>query len=480
MREYDKDHRHRSLDSRSPIRNIDNPAAAIIQIISSLYTVLTECLCRRKPLNYKKLATLLLAAWCLVVLISLGWNAQNTQQEHLHFLKDTSRLIFDHVIIVRQWNANHGGVYVPVTESTPPNEYIELDNRDIVVDDKLTLTLVNPAYMTRQVAELAAQSKGIQLHITSLNPIRPQNKPSDQEREALLEFESEESDEFSRLLADKDGFRFFYMAPLMTTLACLQCHEKQGYKEGDLRGGISVTIPDVNPAPIRGIVVGHGVIGVIGILVIVTLLHKLFASYDRVHQQSINDALTGIPNRRHFLDRLLTEYRRANRNETPLTLMICDIDYFKQLNDSLGHLEGDDCLVKVARTIQKSLHRGGDLCARFGGEEFIIILPNTDRVGGEKVARRIQQAIASSAIIHPDSSVSEYLTLSIGLATDFKEYPSHSKLIKRADDALYRCKHQGRNRIEYEQASPDGDGKTALTGTSNEGAKRKEEAIHTG
>ncbi|MEW8193108.1 MAG: DUF3365 domain-containing protein [Candidatus Thiodiazotropha sp.] len=197
--------------------------------------------------------------------------------------------------------------------------------------------MVNPAYMTRQVAELAAQSNGIQLHITSLNPIRPKNKPSDQEREALLEFESEDSDAFSRLLADKDGYRFFYMAPLMTTRACLQCQEKQGYKEGDLRGGISVTIPDVHPAPIRGIIVGHGVIGII---VIVTLLHKLFASYDRVHQQSINDALTGIPNRRHFFDRLLTEYRRASRYQIPLTLMICDIDYFKQFNDSLGHLGG--------------------------------------------------------------------------------------------------------------------------------------------
>ncbi|MEW8118461.1 MAG: diguanylate cyclase [Candidatus Thiodiazotropha sp.] len=134
----------------------------------------------------------------------------------------------------------------------------------------------------------------------------------------------------------------------------------------------------------------------------------------------------------------------------------------------------------MARNIQKSLHRGGDLCARFGGEEFIIILPNTDRAGGEKVARRIQLAIASLAIKHPDSPIDENLTLSIGLATDFKEYPSHYNLIKRTDDALYRCKHQGRKRIEYEPLTPDRDGKTALTEASNENRNSEEGAIHTG
>ncbi|PUB77356.1 MAG: diguanylate cyclase [gamma proteobacterium symbiont of Ctena orbiculata] len=412
-------------------------------------------------MNYKKLAFLLLTAWCLVVLASLGWNINHTQAEHQHFLKDTARLVFDHIALVREWNANHGGVYVPVSESTPPNRYLEVENREIVVDDRLTLTMVNPAYMTRQVAELATRSNGIQLHITSLNPIRPENSPSELEREALLFFESGESEEFSRLLAKKSGYRFFYMAPLMTTRACLRCHEKQGYVEGDLRGGISVTIPDVHPAPIQGIVIGHSLIGAIGFIAIITLSQRLSASYERVHRQSIIDALTGIPNRRHFIDRLIAEYRRSSRNSTPLTLMICDIDFFKRYNDSLGHLEGDDCIVRVAKTINTSLQRGGDLCARFGGEEFIVILPNTDLAGGEKIARRIQQEIAALAITHPDSPIGEFITLSFGLAADVDEYPSQDYLIKRADDALYRSKQSGRNRIECDPKSrPQPSGET--------------------
>ncbi|MEW8548986.1 MAG: diguanylate cyclase [Candidatus Thiodiazotropha endolucinida] len=401
-------------------------------------------------MNSKRVAIILLAAWSLVVLISLGWNIKHTQDEHHHFLEDTARLMFDHIKLVRDWSAGHGGVYVPVSESTPPNEYLEVDNRDIEVSDELTLTLINPAYMTRQLSELAAHNKGIQLHITSLKPIRPSNQPTDLEREALLMFETGATQEYSHLIEDQNGLHFFYMAPLMTTRACLRCHEKQGYEEGEIRGGISVTIPDVNTAPIWGLVIGHITIGMIGITLITSLSQRLSASYKKMHQQSIIDALTGISNRRHFIDRLLAEYRRASRNSTALTLMICDIDYFKLYNDSLGHLEGDECLVKVAKTIHSSLQRGGDLCARYGGEEFIIILPNTDLNGGEKVARRIKQDIAALAIPHPNSPVGEHLTLSIGVATEAHDYPSQYKLIKRADDALYRSKQLGRNRIEID------------------------------
>jgi diguanylate cyclase (GGDEF)-like protein len=386
----------------------------------------------------------------LAVLTSLGWNIKHTQDEHLHFLTDTARLIFNHVKIVRDWNAAHGGVYVPVTNTTRPNEYLEVENRDIRIDEDTMLTLINPAYMTRQIAQLATKSNGIQMHITSLDPIRPMNKPTNYERKALLEFKTDGTMEYTRLFVGSYGYRFFYMAPLVTTSVCLPCHEKQGFKEGDLLGGISVTIPDVHPAPIWAIVIGHSTIGVLGIIVIITLLQRLSASYYRVHQQSILDPLTGIHNRRHFIDRLTNEYRRAIRNKTAITLLLCDIDYFKQFNDSLGHLEGDDCLIKVARTIQKSLHRAGDLCARFGGEEFIIILPNTARKGGEKVARRVQREITCLAIAHPTSPVDECITLSIGIATDHEQYPSHYNLIKRADDALYRCKATGRKRIEYE------------------------------
>lgn len=401
-------------------------------------------------LESKHFSRLPFVVWILLVLISLGWNIHHTRAEHIRFLQDNARLIFKHILLVRRWNAGHGGVYVPITESTPLNEHLKLPNRVITTQEGVRLTLINPAYMTRQIAELAESSDGIKLHITSLEPIRPANKPSKLEQEALLSFEIEASNEFARLIEGVNGDRFFYMAPLVTTTACLKCHEQQGYKEGDIRGGISVTLPDIHPAPIHDIVLTHAVIGAIGLILILALSRKLSASYDKVRQLSLFDALTGIPNRRHFNQRLASEYKRSSRSKSPLTLLICDIDHFKCYNDQLGHLEGDDALAKVASAIDHSLQRGGDMCARYGGEEFTVILPDTDQSGGLKVAKRIQQQVASLKLRNPTSSSSEYLTLSIGVATASSDYPSEKQLIKNADNALYRSKHNGRNRIEQD------------------------------
>ncbi|MET0028092.1 MAG: diguanylate cyclase [Candidatus Thiodiazotropha sp.] len=395
----------------------------------------------------KKLVAMLLITWTSVVIISLVWNIHHIQESRLKFLKDTARLMFQHIQIVRNWNARHGGVYVPVTEDTQPNEYLPGNNRDLSINDQLTLTLINPAYMTRQISALAEQKNGIKFRITSLEPLREKNKPTEIEREALLSFESG-SDEYTRLLKEAGNGEFFYMAPLVTTSACLKCHNQQGYELGDLRGGISIRIPDIGPAPVQGVIIGHSVIGMIGFLLILLLTMRLSATYHRIHQQSIMDALTGIPNRRHFFEHLLAEYRRASRLSTPLTIILCDIDYFKRYNDRLGHLEGDECLIRVANKINSLLHRSGDLCARYGGEEFILILPNTDLAGGERVARKIQEVIAELNIPHPDSPVSTFITMSIGVATDFRDYSSQNHLIKRADNALYRSKNLGRNRIE--------------------------------
>ncbi|MET0064865.1 MAG: diguanylate cyclase [Candidatus Thiodiazotropha sp.] len=399
----------------------------------------------------KKLTVLLLVTWSLALLISLIWNIHQIKQSRLAFLTETSRLMFEHIQVVREWNARHGGVYVPVTESTQPNEYLDIEDRDIRIKDGRLLTLINPAYMTRQISELAETKNGIKFHITSLEPLRDKNKPSGLELRALLSFEAG-SEEYSQFIENPNHTEFFYMAPLMTTSACLKCHQQQGYQEGDLRGGVSIRIPNLSEAPIQGVVIGHTLIGTIGFLLILTLTLRLSAIYNRIHQQSIVDALTGIPNRRHFFEHLLAEYRRASRLSTPLTIILCDIDYFKRYNDTLGHLEGDECLIKVANKINALVHRSGDLCARYGGEEFILILPNTDLRGGEGVANRIQEVIAELKIPHPDSPIGAYITMSIGVATDFQNYSSQNHLVKRADDALYRSKELGRNRIEVADA----------------------------
>ena len=130
--------------------------------------------------------------------------------------------------------------------------------------------------MTRQIADIAARREGIHFHITSLNPIRPENKPTPDEENALKAFESGVP-EFGRIVNGESGSTFFYMAPLKTEKSCLACHARQGYKEGDIRGGISVGLPFVSRIPVLALMIGHigiGLVGLIGIIVFGAKLNK--------------------------------------------------------------------------------------------------------------------------------------------------------------------------------------------------------------
>lgn len=158
--------------------------------------------------------------------------------------------LFGLVELARDWNASHKGVYVPITEATQPNPYLDHPDRDLTASNGTKLTLVNPAFMTRQIGELAERTEGIKLHITSLKPIRPANRPEPWEEEALRSFEHG-SKEVLRLVEEGGAPVFRYMAPLQVKPACLHCHAAQGYKVGDVRGGISVTVPAAGLLAVR-------------------------------------------------------------------------------------------------------------------------------------------------------------------------------------------------------------------------------------
>lgn len=166
------------------------------------------------------------------------------------------------------------------------------------------------------------------------------------------------------------------------------------------------------------------------------------------------DGLTQIANRRHFDHRLQQEWLRMQRLQLPLSLILCDVDYFKRYNDYYGHLVGDDCLVQVAQTLYESVKRAADLVARYGGEEFAIILPYTDIKGAVSVAERIRIGVLQQQIPHADSLISQVVTVSLGIssiiptATDSPQF-----LLKLADDALYQAKKNGRNSYSVASAT---------------------------
>ena len=158
------------------------------------------------------------------------------------------------------------------------------------------------------------------------------------------------------------------------------------------------------------------------------------------------DDLTEVANRRSFNQYFDKEWRRSAREQTPLSLIMCDIDYFKAYNDTYGHQAGDDCLKKVAQAIRFTLKRPADLVARYGGEEFVVVLPNTNKIGALYVAQEIREAIRTLQIAH-GGTVSHRVTLSFGVATTVPVPNSpNTELIATADQRLYQAK-QERDRI---------------------------------
>ncbi|MDF5707499.1 MAG: PleD family two-component system response regulator [Nostoc sp. S4] len=167
-----------------------------------------------------------------------------------------------------------------------------------------------------------------------------------------------------------------------------------------------------------------------------------------LQQLVIIDELTQVANRRKFEEYFAQEWRRMAREQMPLSLILCDVDFFKSYNDTYGHRAGDRCLQKVAQAIQDCARRSIDLVARYGGEEFAVILPNTNAEGANQVAQAICFAVKMLAIPHRSSQVSSHVTVSAGVATIIPHPGSDfEQTILAADRALYQAKSIGRDRV---------------------------------
>mgnify|MGYP001800309026 CR=1 FL=1 len=168
------------------------------------------------------------------------------------------------------------------------------------------------------------------------------------------------------------------------------------------------------------------------------------------------DGLTQVANRRSFDQYLAQEWKNVGSGRSSLSLILCDIDYFKSFNDTYGHQAGDVCLRNVAQAIERAVKRSTDLVARYGGEEFAIVLPNTSSAGVEQVAIEIQQEIKSLEITHSCSEVSELINLSLVIAVIISTENLHpDMLVAAADQGLFQAKYEGRDRFclgEVEQS----------------------------
>ncbi|MBU1568238.1 MAG: diguanylate cyclase [Proteobacteria bacterium] len=398
-------------------------------------------------MNIRRNIIVFCVLWTILISSSLVWMTHNSRAEQQRIALLTSRALFKQIVVARRWNSSHGGVYTPVTENNQPNPYLEDLARDLRIGENLVLTKINPAFMTRQISEIALLEDGVQFHITSLNPIRPENLATAAEKQFLVNFEKGIKEDYA-FMQENGQQVFHYMAPLITEKSCLKCHEKQGYREGDIRGGISVKLPFSVQVPLVSMTIWHALIWAIGLVGVNFLGLKLDRSYNVIKSQAVMDALTGIPNRRSFSERILEEFIISRKNDAELSVIMCDIDKFKKYNDRYGHVEGDACLRKVAQCIQDSLKRPIDFCARYGGEEFVVVLPNSSLKGAMTVAERIRENVENMKIEHCESKTGGIVTISLGLATSkIVSANSYEQLISSADQALYLAKKRGRNKV---------------------------------
>ncbi len=219
----------------------------------------------------------------------------------------------------------------------------------------------------------------------------------------------------------------------------------------------------------------HFAVGVVLSLILASLIANLrIGNLRRLESLTLElkdliglDGLTGIANRRAFEQRIGALWSRLRRDREPLALILCDLDHFKNLNDTRGHSEGDAALRQVGGILRFAVRTTDDLPARLGGEEFAVLLPRTSRDQALLVAERIREAIAFARIPNPGAPTGEILTISLGLAVAWPSAKvTPESLMDRADEALYRAKAGGRNRVEVEEGRPvpEPSGRTPGTG----------------
>jgi diguanylate cyclase (GGDEF)-like protein len=191
-----------------------------------------------------------------------------------------------------------------------------------------------------------------------------------------------------------------------------------------------------------------------GSVIITSIL--LGSTVDRLEALSWTDGLTGVANRRHFDAMLDQEWSRALRTRAPLSIIMVDVDFFKNYNDTFGHARGDECLQAVARALAEGAKRAGDVIARYGGEEFVLLLPSAHGEGLKTHADALRGRIEALAIAHPKPDGCSCVTASLGVASRVADRETRaSDLLALADAALYQAKASGRNRVVYDvEAAP--------------------------
>lgn len=333
-----------------------------------------------------------------------------------------------------------------------------------------------PATFSMRLGELLSQhSDQVKSRLYSAYPF-PWRKDTgglvdEYSRDAWRELSIDPAKPYVQFVDTEQGMLLRYATADLMESGCVDCHNahpqtpKRDWKIGDVRGILEITMllkggsqqVDEQIQSMQLIYSAVGLVMFFGIgfanyrvkssrAALEIRTQELELANTQLKNLSLVDALTGIPNRRQYDAQLATEVSNARRSKSSLSMLVIDIDYFKQYNDSYGHYRGDKVLGRVAEMAQQSLIRETDFIARYGGEEFVVLLPFTESAGAVKIAELIRERIAAERIQHDSSEQNGIITVSIGIASQLFDENQADELFERADAALYKAKQLGRNR----------------------------------
>ncbi len=396
----------------------------------------------------------LIAIFISAVIMAIFFSFHLTTSKTINTqLIEQARAFFKEIIATRQWVAKHGGVYVPLETSGGVNAYLKniAGVKAVITCEGQKYTLKNPALVTRELSESAIHEGKISYKITSLRALNDSNLADAFEKDSLQQFEKGVNETMSFEMIN--GTRYFrYMGPLQTVNSCLPCHASQGYKEGDIRGGISISIDaeEVSHKIARArffmVITGIGVILLIiaAILYISTyFIRDLQHAQQQLRKMALYDSLTALYNRMSGIRLLHGEIARCKRQNGILCISLIDLDHFKNINDTYGHQTGDEVL-KLFAGLLTEVTREYDVACRYGGEEFLIVMPGACLDNAMQVVTRLQEKLRSTSLKRKNTEIK--VNFSAGI-TELTEKDSLDSLIARADSLLYDAKDSGRDQI---------------------------------
>lgn len=402
---------------------------------------------------------LLFVVWSLLVVYSYRWNDDNLRSEKVALATSEARSLWNKDQAFRQWATRHGGLYVQPDERTPPNPALQhIENRDVVTTDGMQLTLMNPAYMMRQMTQEFEQDYGIKGKITGLRYLNEANRPDAWERTILERYAGGDAGEVIEETRINGEPYLRLMKPMFMKRGCLKCHAILGYREGDLRGGVSVSIPllpyfAAADRSSRSVRTTHVMVWLFGSIGLAVFAWHAFAKrrernrlLGRLEHNALYDGLTGLPTRTLVEDRINKATATTSRYPDHLfAVCFIDLDRFKHINDAFGHATGDALLRRVGQILTDST-RPADTVARLGGDEYVVLL---DTIGDAEEALLITGRIREKLLTPLKVGEQEVrVGASIGIALSGSDRLSANDMIRNADIAMYRAKHGDTGGVE--------------------------------